>query len=78
MLPSHSQLVGQLMQGAQLAMPPRHELPGPGTAAWAGLDAYISLTQACCAQEAAERPPLEAAIARLRLLLEQAGGAVGD
>lgn len=76
--PSPWLLVGQLMQGAQLAMPPRHELPGPGTAAWAGLDAYISLTQACCAQEAAERPPLEAAIARLRLLLEQAGGAVGD
>ncbi len=38
------------MDGHRLAIPPRDQLPGPDTASFAGLDAYIALMQRCWAQ----------------------------
>lgn len=64
------QLVGKLMAGATLPIPPRDQLPGPDTAAFTGLDAYIQLHQRCCLQATAERPPLEEVVWALRELLD--------
>lgn len=65
-----SQLVGKLMAGATLPIPPRDQLPGPDTAAFTGLDTYIQLHKRCCSQAAAERPPLEEVVRALRELLD--------
>ncbi|KAL4457349.1 hypothetical protein ABPG75_012214 [Micractinium tetrahymenae] len=66
-------LVGQLMKGAQLPLPPRHELPGPDTTSWTGLDQYIAQARRCCAQAPAERPGLDSIIVELRQLLAATG-----
>ena len=39
----HAQLVGKLMDGVRLEVPPRDQLPGPDTRSFAGLDDYIAL-----------------------------------
>lgn len=64
------QLVGKLMAGATLPIPPAAELPGPDTAAFSGLDAYVRLLKRCCSQVAADRPPLVEVVWALRELLE--------
>lgn len=69
-LPCHLQLVGKLMAGATLPIPPRSELPGPGSSNWAGLDAYLALLHACTARAAAERPALEHVCTQLQALRE--------
>lgn len=38
------------MDGHRLPIPPRDQLPGPDTARFAGLDAYIALMQRCWLQ----------------------------
>ena len=38
-----SQLVGKLMDGVRLEVPPRDQLPGFDTHAFQGLDAYVAL-----------------------------------
>ena len=58
------------MAGADLPIPPRSELPGPGGATWAGLDAYVALLRRCTARAPADRPPLEHACAELQMLRE--------
>ncbi len=58
------------MAGATLPIPPAAQLPGPDTAAFAGLDAYIRLLKRCCAQVAAERPQLVEVVCALRDMLE--------
>ncbi|KAL4421962.1 hypothetical protein ABPG77_007904, partial [Micractinium sp. CCAP 211/92] len=63
-------LVGKLMDGHRLAIPPRDQLPGPDTASFAGLDAYIALMQRCWAQNPADRPDFTEVIRLLRKLLE--------
>ena len=37
------QLASRVMAGERLEVPPREALPGPDTAGWAGLDAYVQL-----------------------------------
>lgn len=70
LLPLQLQLVGRLMAGAELPIPPRGQLPGPDTAGFQGLDAYVALVRRCCAQAAGERPTLEEVLPALRALLE--------
>ena len=50
-------ICGALFHGNRPQLPPRDELPGPDTAAFAGLDAYIALMQRCWAQDPSKRPP---------------------
>ncbi len=47
-------------------IPPREELPGADTAAFAGLDAYVGLMQACWAQDAQARPTFEQVVGELK------------
>lgn len=47
-------------------VPPLEELPGPGAAAFSGLDAYIRLMEDCWAQEPQDRPSFEDVVPRLR------------
>ena len=37
------QVGATIRQGGRPEVPPRQALPGPDTAAWAGLDAYVHL-----------------------------------
>ena len=37
------QVGATIRQGGRPEVPPREALPGPDTAAWAGLDAYVQL-----------------------------------
>ena len=39
----HAQLVGKLMDGVRLEVPPRDQLPGLDTPAFQGLYAYVAL-----------------------------------
>lgn len=47
-------------------VPPREELPGPDSATFSGLDAYLQLMEACWAQDPATRPSFEEVVPRLR------------
>jgi len=60
------QLVGRLMQGMQLAIPPREALPGPDTAGFGGLDSFVDLMRHCWDQVPEERPSLEEIILRIK------------
>ena len=60
------QLVNHVLAGGRLEVPPREALPGPDTAAFAGLDAYISLMQRCWAQDPVERPAFQQIVTELR------------
>jgi hypothetical protein len=44
------QLVGKLMDGLRLRIPPREELPGPDTDRFVCLEEYLELMQRCWAQ----------------------------
>lgn len=61
-----------LLKGERLPIPPREALPGPDTAAFAGLDAYCALLARCCVHDPAARPDFAAIIPELRRLLESA------
>ena len=52
--------------GERPRIPPRGELPGPDTAAFGGLDAYVALLQKCWAQDPQERPAFAAIAEELR------------
>lgn len=60
------QLVSHVVAGGRLDVPPRNALPGPDTAAFAGLDDYISLMQRCWAQAPEERPGFQQVVVELR------------
>lgn len=60
------QLVTHVTGGGRLDIPPRHQLPGADTAAFAALDGYVALLQRCWAQAPADRPGFEAIIPQLR------------
>ncbi|PRW33836.1 Serine threonine- kinase CTR1 [Chlorella sorokiniana] len=66
------QLVNHVLSGGRLEVPSREALPGPDTAAFGGLEAYISLMQRCWAQEPGQRPAFQQIVLELRALLEQA------
>lgn len=38
-----AQIVGKVMSGERLEVPPREQLPGPDTDIFAGLDDYVTL-----------------------------------
>ncbi|PRW51177.1 Serine threonine- kinase CTR1 [Chlorella sorokiniana] len=58
-----------IRQGGRPDVPPRNQLPGPDTAGWAGLDAYLQLMRDCWAQQSADRPSFDEVVGRLRRLL---------
>ena len=60
------QLVNHVLAGGRLEVPPREVLPGPDTAAFARLDAYLSLMQRCWAQDPSERPAFQQIVTELR------------
>jgi serine/threonine protein kinase len=66
------QIMFAVLQGERPAIPPRHELPGPDTLAFAGLDAYIALLKECWADDPAARPSFDQIVPRLAALLAQA------
>ena len=68
------QIGAKVVAGERLELPPREALPGPDTAAFAGLDAYCALIQECWAAQPEQRPGMAQVVRRLRGLLEQCGG----
>ncbi|KAI7835872.1 hypothetical protein COHA_010220 [Chlorella ohadii] len=66
------QLAAGVIGGKRPELPPREELPGPDTAQFGGLDAYIALMQRCWAAEPAERPGFAEVVRQLRTLLTSA------
>jgi hypothetical protein len=64
-----------IRQGGRPEVPARDQLPGPDSASWAGLDAYVQLMRDCWAQRPTDRPSFDEVVGRLRrLLAETAGG----
>ncbi len=55
-LPSPPQIVPRVLKGERPEVPPRGELPGPGAAAFRGLDNYLALMRRCWAAEPSARP----------------------
>lgn len=66
------QLGRDIRQGRRPEVPPPAELPGPGTASWVGLAAYCALMRECWEQLPGDRPSMDAVVARLQALAEQA------
>ncbi|KAL4441802.1 hypothetical protein ABPG77_003718 [Micractinium sp. CCAP 211/92] len=62
-----------VLQGERPQVPPYEALPGPDTASFAGLDAYVQLMRDCWAQEPYERPTFKEIVPRLRALLNTDG-----
>lgn len=71
---SEYRVAGYVLDGGRPVVPPLDELPGPDTAQFAGMEAYIELMQECWAQQPEERPSFEQIVPRLKLLLEVAPG----
>jgi serine/threonine protein kinase len=69
-------IVGRVMKGERLAVPPAAALPGEGTAAWAGLPRYEALMRRCWAADPAGRPLMTEIIVELRALLRDEVAAV--
>ncbi|KAL4447322.1 hypothetical protein ABPG77_007355 [Micractinium sp. CCAP 211/92] len=65
------QLVGLVLSGGRLVIPPRHGLPGTDTPHFQGLEEYTSLLQRCWAQLPLERPSFDQIAAELRSLLDR-------
>ncbi|KAI7840643.1 hypothetical protein COHA_005664 [Chlorella ohadii] len=61
-----------IMAGGRPEVPPREALPGPDTATWSGLDAYLQLMRECWAQQPEHRPSFDEVVGRLRQLLDAA------
>ncbi|KAI7844166.1 hypothetical protein COHA_002301 [Chlorella ohadii] len=59
-----------IRRGGRPEVPPREQLPGPDTAGWAGLDAYVQLMRDCWAQQPQERPSFDEVVGRLQGLLD--------
>lgn len=57
---------GLVTAGRRLALPPRDALPGPASADWPGLGAYIALMERCWAQEPGARPSMAEVAAVLK------------
>jgi serine/threonine protein kinase len=72
---NHWEVVRALATGGRPEVPPRGELPGPGAAAFAGLDEYEALMRRCWAQAPEERPPFDEVAGALVALLEAHAGA---
>lgn len=64
------QLVPVVMGGGRLEVPPRSCLPGSDTAAFPGLDAYVTLLRRCWAQNPLDRPAIQEVAAELGRLLD--------
>lgn len=66
--PPHLQIARQVMDGGRPPIPPPDQLPGGGGGAFAaeGLSRYVSLLQACWAQDPAARPSFADILAELR------------
>ncbi len=60
-----SQIVGHVLAGKRLPLPSPEELPGPGSASWAGLPAYVELLEQCWSQQPADRPSFVQIVPRL-------------
>lgn len=71
-IPPCMQIMYAVLQGERPAIPPRHELPGPDTLSFSGLDAYIALMKECLAEDPAARPAFDEIVPRLAALLAQA------
>ncbi|PRW57024.1 Serine threonine- kinase CTR1 [Chlorella sorokiniana] len=59
-----------IRRGGRPEVPPKEQLPGPDTAGWAGLDAYVQLMRNCWAQQPGERPTFDEVVSRLQALLD--------
>ncbi|KAI7842018.1 hypothetical protein COHA_004219 [Chlorella ohadii] len=68
------QIGATVRQGGRPEVPPREALPGPDTASWAGLDAYVQLMRDCWAQRPGDRPTFDEVVGRLRRLLAETAG----
>ncbi|KAL4434012.1 hypothetical protein ABPG75_000453 [Micractinium tetrahymenae] len=58
-----------VLEGGRPAVQPREALPGPDTAGFEGLDAYLQLMRDCWVHEPYERPTFKEVVPRLRALL---------
>jgi serine/threonine protein kinase len=65
------QVVTFVTEGGRLEIPARERLPGPDSATWGELDAYVRLVQRCWAQIPQDRPRFKEVIADLRDMLER-------
>lgn len=59
-------IVGQVLAGRRPSVPPAAQLPGPGAGAWSGLPDYLTLMEACWAQEPGSRPAFSDIVPSLR------------
>jgi hypothetical protein len=59
-------LVGKLMDGLRLQVPPKEELPGPDNQHFVSFNEYVALMQRCWAQDPGQRPCFEEVIVELR------------
>jgi hypothetical protein len=64
-----TQVVTVVTEGGRLEVPARADLPGPDTASFEGLDAYVALMRRCWAHNPNDRPTFQEIIAELRDLL---------
>ena len=70
--------MSHVLAGGRPEVPPREALPGPDTAAFAGLDEYVALMQQCWAQDPGDRPTFQQIVPALRwaaCAFVRAGGA---
>ena len=68
--PSPAQLFKAVMEGQRPAVPDRAALPGPGAAAFAGLDDYVALMRRCWEQAPEKRPPFGEVVTALSGMLD--------
>ncbi|PRW57695.1 Serine threonine- kinase CTR1 [Chlorella sorokiniana] len=71
-------LVGKLMDGVRLEVPPRDQIPGSDTPTFQYLDTYIALMKRCWAQHPEDRPGFEEVIHEVRAMLEAHSKAVNE
>jgi len=65
------QVVTLVTEGGRLEVPSRHDLPGPDTIDFEGLDTYVALMRRCWAHNPNDRPCFQEIISELRELLSQ-------
>ena len=59
-------LASHVLAGGRPEVPPREALPGPDTAAFAGLEDYVELMQRCWSQAPQDRPTFQHIVPALR------------